>query len=73
LYVQLNADSLCSFSGKLAFSSWIKNGYVCALGSDKHVHSDRNTPIYKDFTKARDVLAKSPADIESRMLSLIGK
>ena len=72
-YVQLNADSLCTLSGKLAFTGWIKSGYVYALGSDKHVHSDKHTPIYKDFPKASSAVEKCAVDVEGRMLELIGK
>ena len=71
--VQLNADSLCAFTGKKPLLNWVKQGYVRALGSDKHVHNDKSTPVYKDFVKASAVLSDYAEAIEKSMLTLIGK
>lgn len=71
--VQLNADSLCAFSGKKSLLNWANQGYVLALGSDKHVHNDRSTPVYKDFVKASAVLSDRAEIINNSMLELIGK
>ena len=71
--VQLNADSTASFSMKKMLLEWVKNGYVYALGSDKHVHSDKASYVYKDFPKADAVLSKFADMINERSLKLIGK
>lgn len=69
--IQLNADSLCSiFNGSLI--GWVKSGYVYALGSDRHIHSDNACVFYKDFIKADSILSKYTDEIDSRTSRLIG-
>ena len=71
--VQVNADSVASFSMKRTILDWAKNGHVYALGSDEHVHSSLPPYAYKDFTKASSILAKYADEINERSLKLIGK
>ena len=71
--VQLNADSLCGFTGKKQFINWVKDGYVYALGSDKHVRKDKHTTEYKDFAKASSAISEYAERIDNRMMKLIGK
>ncbi len=71
--VQVNADSTASLSMRGMIRTWAKDGYVYALGSDKHVHSDKKSLVYKEFPKADDVLSKYSDVINSRSLKLIGK
>ncbi len=70
---QINTDSTISFSMKRTVLDWVNNGYVYALGSDKHVHSDSKSAVYKDFPKASAVLKKYADAINERSLKLIGK
>lgn len=71
--VQVNSDSTVSFSMKRTVLDWAKKGYVYALGSDKHVHSDKKSYVYKEFPKAVSVLSKYADIINERSLKLIGK
>ena len=71
--VQINSDSAVAFSMKKTVLDWAKNGYVYALGSDKHVHSDKKSYVYKEFPKASAVLKKYADTINERSLKLIGK
>lgn len=71
--VQVNADSTISFSMKRTILDWAKKGYVYALGSDKHVHSDKKSYVYKEFPKASAALGKYADLINERSLKLIGK
>ena len=71
--IQLNAEGLCSVFKKSKFIDWAKNGYVYALGSDKHIHSKNPPSDYRNFIKAADSLSSFSHIIEERMLELIGK
>ena len=71
--VQVNSDSTISFSMKHTIQDWAKKGYVCALGSDKHVHSNNKSCIYKEFPKASVALEKYADAINEQSLKLIGK
>jgi tyrosine-protein phosphatase YwqE len=71
--VQVNADSTVSFSMKRTVCGWVKDGYVYALGSDKHVHSNNKALVYKEFPKAAKILSKYADTINSRSLALIGQ
>lgn len=71
--VQINADAVISFSMKRTVLNWVKNGYVYALGSDKHVHSDKASYVYKNFPKADKILSKYSDVINERSQALIGK
>ncbi len=73
LKVQINTDAVLSFSMKRTVLDWAKNGYVYAIGSDKHVHSDKASYVYKDFPKADKILSKYSGIINERSLTLIGK
>ena len=53
--------------------SFYKDGYVYALGSDKHVHSNNKALVYKEFPKAAKILSKYADTINSRSLALIGQ
>ena len=70
---QINADSTASFGMRGTILDWAKNGYVYALGSDKHVHSDKKSLVYKEFPKAAYILSKYAETINERSLRLIGK
>ena len=70
--VQLNADSVCAFGTSRLCSSWAKNGYVYALGSDTHIRS-AGVPSYKKMVKAVSVLSAEASSINDRMHELIGK
>jgi protein-tyrosine phosphatase len=70
---QVNADSTISLGMRRTILDWAKSGYVYALGSDKHVHSDKKALIYKDFPKAAGILSKYADIINERSLKLIGK
>lgn len=70
---QVNSDSTTSFLMKGTVLNWVKSGYVYALGSDKHVHSDKASLTYKEFPKAASILAKYADIINERTLKLIGK
>ena len=71
--VQVNSDNTASLSMRGTITSWAKDGYVYALGSDKHVHSSKSSVIYKEFPKAAAVLSKFADEINARSLKLIGK
>ena len=71
--VQINSDSAISFSMKRTILDWAKKGFVYALGSDHHVHSNHKSSVYKEFPKANGVLAKYADIINERSLKLIGK
>ena len=73
LKVQINSESVISFTLRRMVLNWAKNGYVYAIGSDKHVHSDRASCVYKDFPKADKILSKYSDVINERSLALIGK
>lgn len=71
--MQVNADSTISLSTRGLVLNWAKQGFIYALGSDKHVHSDKKSYNYKEFPKASAVLKKYADDINKRSLKLIGK
>ena len=71
--IQVNADSTVSFLMKRTVLDWVKKGYVYALGSDHHVHSNQKSCIYKEFPKASSIIAKYSDEINERSLKLIGK
>ena len=70
--VQINAESFGGFGQKRMLLDWAKSGYVYALGSDKHVHSDKNTPVYKAFVKAAGCLGPYAALLNERMQAMLG-
>lgn len=70
---QINSDSTVSFGMRKTILGWAKNGYIYALGSDRHVRSDNKSLIYKDFPKAAGILSKYAETINERSLKLIGK
>jgi protein-tyrosine phosphatase len=71
--IQVNADSTISFSMKKVVCKWASEGYVYALGSDKHVHSNKTALVYNEFPKAAKILSKYADIINERSLKLIGK
>ena len=71
--IQVNSDSTVSLSTRHMVLNWAKQGYIYALGSDKHVHTDKKSYIYKEFPKASGVLEKYADVINERSLKLIGK
>lgn len=73
LKVQINADAVLHLSTRRTIVDWAKKGYVYALGSDKHVHSDKASYLYKDFPKADKILSKHTNNINERSLALIEK
>ena len=70
---QINSDSTISFGMRKTILDWAKNGYIYALGSDKHVRSDSKSLVYKEFPKAAGILSKYAETINERSLKLIGK
>ena len=70
---QINSDSTVSLSMRGTVLNWVKSGHIYALGSDKHVHSDKASYTYKEFPKAAAILSKYADSINERTLKLIGE
>ena len=71
--IQVNSDSVVSLPMMFTIQNWAKNGWIYALGSDKHVHSDKKSHVYKEFPKASAKLKNYADVINERSLKLIGK
>lgn len=71
--LQVNSDALSSILLKSTVKRWAKNGYIYALGSDKHVHADGDPLRYSSFPRAAVSLSKYADEINQRSLKIIGK
>ena len=71
--LQINSDSTVNLLTRGVVLKWAKKDFIYALGSDKHVHSDKKSSTYKEFPKACAVLTKYADVINERSLKLIGK